>query len=86
MGQVLKVVPGCGYDPLAAARARRSPQPGRGATGSTNMTPAYQLTAQTGLVDSAQFYRGLSAAASNVLRLNTSAGVAVRALVYCTRF
>jgi hypothetical protein len=50
------------------------------------MTPAYKLTAQTDLVDNAQFYRGLSTAASNVLRLNTSAGVAVQALVYCTRF
>lgn len=52
------------------------------ATGSANMTGAYQLTAQTGIVDGAPYYRGMKTASANALCINTSAGVAVQALVY----
>lgn len=52
------------------------------ATGSANLTPAYQLTAQVGLVDASPFYRGSKTASANALCINTSAGVAVQAEVY----
>lgn len=56
------------------------------ATGSNNLTPAFQLTAQTGLVDPSPFYRGSKTAVSNALCINSSAGVAVQAEVYYTQF
>lgn len=52
------------------------------ATGSTNMTPAYQLIANAGIVDGSQFSRGLKTASANALCINTSAGNAVQAIVY----
>lgn len=52
------------------------------ATGATNLTPAYQFTAQVGLVEAVSFYRGSKTASANALCINTSAGVAVQAEVY----
>lgn len=56
------------------------------ATGSNNLTPAFPLIAQTGLVDPSPFYRGSKTAVSNALCINSSAGVAVQAEVYYTQF
>lgn len=75
----------CGYTILAAGTVNVKLIYGTGtacATGSVNMTAAYQLTAQVGLVDGAAFYRGLKTASANALCINTSAGVAVQAIVY----
>lgn len=75
----------CGYTILAAGTVNVKLIYGTGtacATGSANLTPAYQLTTQVGLVDSSPFYRGLKTASANELCINTSAGVAVQALVY----
>lgn len=75
----------CGYSILAGGTVNVKLIYGTGtacATGSNNMTPAFQLTAQVGLVDSSTFVRGLKTAASNALCINTSAGVATQAIVY----
>jgi hypothetical protein len=50
--------------------------------GPTAITPAFQLTAQVGLVDGSPFARGLKTAVSNALCINTSAGTATQAIVY----
>jgi hypothetical protein len=75
----------CGYTILAAGTANVKLIYGTGtacATGSANLTPAYQLTTQVGIVDSSPFYRGMKTASANALCINTSAGVAVQAIVY----
>lgn len=75
----------CGYSILSAGTVNVKLIYGTGtacATGSNNMTPAYQLTAQVGLVDGSPFSRGLKTASANALCINTSAGVAVQAIVY----
>lgn len=79
----------CGYSILAAGTVNVELDYGTGtacATGNAKMTPAYQLTAQVGIVDGAPSYRGLATIASNELCLKTSAGVAVQAIVYYTQF
>lgn len=79
----------CGYSILAAGTVNVELDYGTGtacATGNAKMTPAYQLTAQVGIVDGAPSYRGLATIASNELCLKTNAGVAVQAIVYYTRF
>jgi hypothetical protein len=75
----------CGYSILAGGTVNVKLIYGTGtacATGSNNMTPAWQLTAQTGLVDGSPFSRGLKTASANALCINTSAGVATQAIVY----
>lgn len=75
----------CGYVIAAAGTVNVKLIYGTGtacATGSNNMTPAYQLIAQGGIADSGTFYRGLKTASANALCINTSAGVAVQAIVY----
>lgn len=75
----------CGYTIIASGTVNVKLIYGTGtacATGSNNMTPAYQLTAQNGAVDGAPFYRGMKTASANALCINTSAGVAVQAIVY----
>lgn len=75
----------CGYTIIASGTVNVKLIYGTGtacATGSNNMTPAYQLTAQVGAVDGSPFWRGLNTASANALCLNTSAGVAVQAIVY----
>lgn len=75
----------CGYSIVSGGTVNVKLIYGTGtacATGSNNMTPAYQLTAQVGIVDGAPFSRGLKTASANALCLNTSAGVAVQAIVY----
>lgn len=75
----------CGYSILSGGTVNVKLIYGTGtacATGSNNMTPAFQLTAQVGLVDGSPFSRGLKTASANALCINTSAGVAVQAIVY----
>lgn len=56
------------------------------ATGATNITPAYQLAANGGIVDRAPYYNGMKTAASNALCINASAANAVQAVVYYTKY
>lgn len=52
-------------------------------TGQNQITPAFEFTAQTGLVDHLPIYGGLKAAPlGNDLCILTSAGTAVQAIVY----
>lgn len=51
-------------------------------TGGTKITPAYNLTAQTGVNDTSPLFRGLHVPAGKQLCINTSAGVAVQAVVF----
>jgi len=84
-----KVVYICGYTIFAAGTANVELDYGTGtacATGNNKITPAYQLTAQTGISDQSPYYRGLNAIASNELCIKTSAGVAVQAVVYYSQF
>lgn len=56
-------------------------------TGTTKITPAFQFTAQTGIVDHLPVYTGLlPAPVGDNLCINTTAGVAVQAIVYYTQF
>lgn len=75
----------CGYVFFAGGTANVKLIYGTGAacaTGSTNLTPAFQLTTQTGVVDSSPAFRGMWVPGNNALCINTSAGVAVQAIVY----
>lgn len=56
------------------------------ASAHTKITPAFQLTSQTGALDSSPIYRGLKTGAGAALYINTSAGQPVQALVYYTQF
>lgn len=56
------------------------------ASGTTSLTPAYQLAANGGVTDRAPFYNGMKTAASNELCINASAGNAVQAVVYYAQF
>lgn len=79
----------CGYSILSGGTVNVKLLYGTGtacATGPNNMTPAYQLTAQVGIVDSSPFFRGLKTAASNALCINASGAVAAQAIVYYAKF
>lgn len=57
------------------------------ASGTTKLTPAYQLAASSGIVDhSSNHWGGMKTAASNELCINTSGANAVQATVYYTQF
>lgn len=56
------------------------------ATSPSDITPAYQLAANGGIVDRSPFSNGLKTAASNALCVNASAANAVQALVYYAQF
>lgn len=84
--QVVRI---CGYSILAAGSVNVKLVYGTGSncvTSPSDITPAFQLVAQAGLVDRAPYWQGLATAASNALCINTSAGVAVQAIVYYTQF
>lgn len=84
-----KVVYICGYTIVAGGTVNVKLVYGTGsncATGATNITPAFQLTAQAGAVDGSAYYRGLNAIASNELCINASGAVAVQAIVYYSQF
>lgn len=75
----------CGYELFAGGTVNVKLIYGTGiacATGSNNLTPAYQLTAQVGLVSRSAFYQGMKTASANALCINASAGVAAQAVVY----
>lgn len=77
----------CGYTVAAAGTVNVKLIYGTGtacATGSNNLTPAWQLIAQAGVGDASTFWRGMKTASANALCINTSAGVAVQAIVYYT--
>jgi hypothetical protein len=79
----------CGYSIVAGGTVNVKLIYGTGsacATGTASMTPAYQLTAQAGIVDKSPFYSGLKTAASNALCINASGAVAAQAIVYYTQF
>lgn len=79
----------CGYSIVAGGTVNVKLISGTGtacATGSSNKTPAYQLTAQTGISDGAPFFRGLKTASGGALCINASAGVAAQAIVYYAQF
>ena len=76
----------CGFDFFAAGTVNVKLIYGTGGTcasGTTAITPAFQFTTQTGIVDPTVLWRGLKVVPnSNDLCINTSAGVAVQAIVY----
>jgi len=77
----------CGYTIWTAGTTNVSLVFGTGtncATGTTNVTPAFVFasTTGTGIVDSSPYYRGLNAPSGNALCINSSAGVAVQAIVH----
>lgn len=79
----------CGQTIMASGTVNVELDYGTGAacvTSPTKITPAWQLTAQTGVNDNATFWSGLKTAASNELCIKTSAGVAVQALIHYTQF
>jgi hypothetical protein len=56
-------------------------------TGATKITPAFQFTAQTGEIDHPPVYQGIKPVPNgDQLCINTSAGVAVQAVVYFAQF
>jgi hypothetical protein len=92
--QLVPVVTGakiyvCGFDFYAGGTGNVSLEYGTGTncgTGTVVMTPAFQLKAQTGLVDRADYWMGLNTIASQELCINSSAGVAVQGIVYYAQF
>jgi hypothetical protein len=80
-----KVVYICGYTIIAAGTVNVQFNGGTGSncgSGTANLTPAYELTAGTVIVDSSTITRGLQTASSAALCISTSAGVAVQAMIY----
>lgn len=80
----------CGFTFLAAGTVSVGLVYGTGGTcgtGQTEVTPAFQLTAQIEVVDHLPVYTGLPPVpSSNDLCLNTNAGTPVQAIVYYTQF
>lgn len=80
----------CGFALVGGGTAAVKLMYGTGGTcgsGTTAITPAFNLIAQTVVVDHQTYYAGLlPAPASNDLCLNASAGVAVQAIVYYAQF
>lgn len=75
----------CGYTIHAAGTANISLVYGTGtncAAGQTKVTPAFQLTTGINIEDTSPFWRGLDAPAGQALCINSSAAVAVQAIVY----
>lgn len=79
----------CGFDLFSGGTVNVSLGTGTGsncATTYTAITPAWQFVAQTGIVDASSVWRGLSSTVGEALCLSTSAGVAVQAIVFYTKF
>lgn len=80
----------CGWNFWSGGTANVNLEYGTGSTcgtGTINLTPAFQFTAQTGNTDHLPVYTGIPPIpASNNLCINVSAGVAVQAVVYYTQF
>jgi hypothetical protein len=86
VGVATKQIYVCGFTLLASGTVNVDFVYGTGGacgTGTTKITPAFQFTAQTGLIDHLPVYQGLiPAPVSNDVCINTSAGVAVQAILY----
>jgi hypothetical protein len=80
----------CGFSIMGSGTVNVDLTHGTGGTcgtGTTKVTPAWQLTAQAGIVDHQTYYAGLPPVpVSNDLCINASAGVAVQAIVYYSQF
>lgn len=79
----------CGFSFFAGGTVNVSLVSGTGtncATGQASITPAFQFTAQTGFSDASSFFRGLTVPYNTALCINTSAGVAVQAIVFYAQF
>ena len=80
----------CGYVIWSSATANVGLQSGTGsncATGTVNLTPAYRMASTTGTgVSVMGNYQGLSTTLNQALCINSSAGVAVQAMVYFVQF
>jgi hypothetical protein len=79
----------CGYSVIAAGTVNFQLIYGTGtacATGETNLTGDYNLTAQAGIVDRSPFYYGMKGAVSNALCYELSGAVAVDGVVYYTKY
>jgi hypothetical protein len=90
VGNATQQINVCGFTVWSSASSNVDLVYGTGGTcgtGTTKVTPAFQFTAQTGIVDHLPVYTGLlPVPASNDLCLNSSAAVAVQAIVYYTQF
>jgi hypothetical protein len=81
----------CGYVIWSNATANVTLQSGTGTncgTGTVNMTPAYRMASTTGVgvIDGAAQFRGMATTIGQALCINSSAAVAVQALVYYAQF
>lgn len=75
----------CGYVLFSAGTSNVGLEYGTGTTcgtGTTKITPAYELTAQTGISDSSVFFRGMTVPVGNSLCITNSGSVAIQAIVY----
>lgn len=75
----------CGYTIWAGGTAAVKFISGTGTTcgtGSVNLTPAFALTTQTGVREDSPNFRGFSVPGGVDVCINTSAGVAVQAIIY----
>jgi hypothetical protein len=80
----------CGYTFWANGVVTVSLVSGTGtncATGTVTLVPAFVFSAASqGITDGSGNFRGLATAAGQALCLNTSAGVAVQAIIYFTQY
>ena len=75
----------CGYNIWGGGTSTVKLEYGTGttcATGETALTPAFSVTAQTGIPDSSPAWRGLTVPPSNDLCIKMGSGVAVQAIIY----
>jgi hypothetical protein len=90
VGTATKQIYVCGFTFFASGTVNVDLIYGTGGTcgtGATKITPAFQFTAQTGLIDHLPVYQGLvPVPVSNDLCLNTSGAVAFQAIVYFSQW
>lgn len=75
----------CGYVLYAGGTTTLQIQSGTGTTcgtGTVNLTPAFQFTAQTGAVDPAMAYRGMTAAAGTDVCIANGSSAAGQGIIY----
>lgn len=78
----------CGFVMFGGGTANVSLKTGTGTncgTGTAALTPAFNLVAQAKVDDQSAYWRGLVADIATDVCINTSAGVAVQAIVYYTQ-
>jgi hypothetical protein len=77
----------CGYTIVSGGTANVSLKSGTGTncgTGTAAVTPAYSMVAQNRVSDDSPVWRGLLVPTGQDLCINSSAGVAIQAIVYYT--